>query len=345
MYPKPVATEADPSAPVEVQPRRGLALPGWLGGGSGRAMIPWIAVVVVVVVLLVLAFNTQGFMTVANGKAILLSASLVGVLAVGETVIMISGTLFTLSIAQLAAAGALIYLPALQWGLAAAIILSIIAVTAISMAQGVMIGRWGANPIITTIAVGSITEGADMTISGNRNIYPAGHNTSFQFTNDNLGGVSVSVWIFLGIAIIVGLIMARTRFGMQLYMMGDNRKAARAAGHPTARLVVGAFLIAGICAGVAGLMLAAISGQAEASLAGNNTYDAIAAALVGGTAVTGGRGSVARTVFGAVLIAAVTDLALERGYSEGAQLAVKGALVLLIVILVRIASGSGTRTA
>lgn len=345
MYPKPVATEADPSAPVAVRPRRGLGLPARLGGLRGRAMIPLIAVAVVVAILLALAFTTQGFMTVANGKAILLSASLVGVLAVGETVIMISGTLFTLSIAQLAACGALVYLPSLRWGLAVAIILSIVVVTAISMVQGVMIGRWGANPIITTIAVGSITEGADMTISGNRNIYPAAHNTSFQFITGSLGGIPVSVYIFLGIAIVVGLIMARTRFGMQLYMMGDNRKAARAAGHPTARLVVGAFVIAGICAGVAALMLAGISGQAQASLAGNNTYDAIAAALVGGTAVTGGRGSVARTVFGAILIAAVTNLALERGYSTGAQLAVKGALVLLTVILVRIASGSGTRTA
>jgi ribose/xylose/arabinose/galactoside ABC-type transport system permease subunit len=345
LHPRPAATEAGSPVTGPAEVRDESSPLARLKTMTGTRLIPPVAVTCFVIALVALAFSTVGFVTVANGKAILMSASLVGILAIGQTVIMISGSLFTLSIAQVAAASALLYLPALRYGLAAAIILAIALAVAVSIVQGVIIGRFGANPIIATIAVGSITEGADMTISGNQIVYAPSRNTSYQFITRNLIGIPVSVWIFILLALVVGLVMARTRFGMQLYMLGDNKKAARAAGHSTAKLVVGAFIVAGLCAGVAGLLLAGIAGEAQASLAGNNTFYAIAAALVGGTAVTGGKGSVARTVFGALLIAAVTDLALLRGYSEGAQLAVEGGLVFLTVVLVRIAGRSGTRTA
>jgi len=313
---------------------------------GGPAYLPGVlAVTVGLTILLVFGAITPGFLTVANGKAILLSASIVGVLAIGETFVMISGSLFSLSIAQIAAATAMIYLPALRYGIGAAILIALALAVALNAVQGSMIGWWRANPIIVTIAIGSLTEGGAMVISGNRNIYPPEGNTKFMFILKNVGGISVSTYLFLFVGLVAAIVMSRTRFGMQLYMMGDNRRAARAAGLPVANLTIGAFVAAGLCAGVAGLMLAAISGQAQSSLAGNSTYDAIAAALVGGSAVTGGRGSIGRTVLGAIVIAAVTDLALQRGYNEGAQLVVKGVLVFVAVLLVRFAGRSGTRTA
>lgn len=304
-----------------------------------------LAIVAGLSILIVFGALTPGYLTLNTGKAILLAASIVGVLAIGETVVMISGNLFTLSIAQIAAASAMIYLPSLRYGLPVAIIIALVLAVVITAAQGAIIGLWRANPIIVTIAIGSMTEGAAMTISGNRNIYPPAGNTAFTFILKNVAGVSLSTWVFLAVGVVVAVIMARTRFGMQLYMMGDSRKAARAAGLPIAKLTIGAFALAGVCTAIAGVMLAAISSQAQASLAGNNTYDAIAAALVGGTAVTGGRGAIWRTVLGAIVIAAVTDLALARGYSEGLQLLVKGILVTVAVLLVRIGDRRTIRTA
>ena len=90
--------------------------------------------------------------------------------------------------------------------------------------------------------------------------------------------------------------MRRTRFGRQIYMLGENRTAARAAALPITLLTAGAFGIASLYTAGSGILIGATSANASLLLTGSYTYDAIAAALVGGNAVTGGRGSVARAV-------------------------------------------------
>ena len=89
--------------------------------------------------------------------------------------------------------------------------------------------------------------------------------------------------------------MRRTRFGRQIYLLGENRVAARAAALPITLLTVGAFGIASLYTAGSGILIGATSANASLLLTGSYTYDAIAAALVGGNAVTGGRGSIART--------------------------------------------------
>jgi ribose/xylose/arabinose/galactoside ABC-type transport system permease subunit len=114
--------------------------------------------------------------------------------------------------------------------------------------------------------------------------------------------------------------MRRTRFGRQTYLLGENRVAARAAALPITLLTVGAFGIASLYTAGSGILIGATSANASLLLVGSYTYDAIAAALVGGNAVTGGRGSIARTAAGAIFIATISDMLLLRGYSTGAQI-------------------------
>lgn len=296
------------------------------------------AIGVGVLVLIVLGVTTSGFFTWSNGKAVLASAAVVGVLAIGETLIMISGNLFSLGIAASAAVAAMTFVYVLQYGLVVAMALAIIVAMAANAVQGVMIGRWRANPIIVTIAAGSLCEGIGSWLTGSHELVPPSGHTSYLNLAKPIAGIPVTVYVFVVLAIVVELMLRRTRFGVSLYLLGDNREAARAAALPVARLTTYVFVIAGVTAGIAGILLAAINRDASLSLEGTNTYDAIAAALVGGTAVAGGRGSVSRTVLGALVIAAVSDLAVLRGYSTGVQDLVKGILVVIAVVIVRLST-------
>jgi len=96
---------------------------------------------------------------------------------------------------------------------------------------------------------------------------------------------------------------------------------------------VGAFGIASLYTAGSGILIGASSANASLLLVGSYTYDAIAAALVGGNAVTGGRGSIARTALGAIFIATISDMLLLRGYSTGGQILVRGIIVVVVVVL------------
>jgi ribose/xylose/arabinose/galactoside ABC-type transport system permease subunit len=141
------------------------------------------------------------------------------------------------------------------------------------------------------------------------------------------------------VTIAAELVLRRTRFGRQVYLTGTSKPAAYAAALPVTTIVTGAFAAAGACAGIAGVLLGAFNENATLSIQGNFTYDAIAAALVGGTAISGGRGSAARTLFGAIVIASITSLLLLRGYSTGIQLLARGVIVLGVVVLLHFGNG------
>ena len=118
-------------------------------GIADIALAVWIAILAAVTIYG--AFTTTGFLTVSNGKAILTAASFVGIIAVGLTVIILSGNLFSLALGQTAAISAMVFLYSLRFGLAAAIIVTLLLGLAIGSVQGFAVGAWGANPIIITI--------------------------------------------------------------------------------------------------------------------------------------------------------------------------------------------------
>jgi ribose/xylose/arabinose/galactoside ABC-type transport system permease subunit len=297
--------------------------------------------VVALVVVVIGMITTQGFFSLSNLKAILASVGLVGIVAIGMTVIMISGAFVSLSLGTTAAVTAIFFVYALQFGIVPAIMMTIVLGVAVGAVQGLIIGGWEANPIIVTIAAGAVQSGITVAISHGRTISPA--NDAYQFLNATPLGLPVSLYVLVGLVAIVEFLMRRTRFGHHVYMTGDSRTAARAAGLPLARIGAGVFGLACGVTAIAGILLGAYNQSASLLLDKTLTYDAIAATLVGGAAVAGGRGAIWRTLLGAVAIATVTDLLLLRGYSSGVQVLVKGLVVLIVVVAVHLRSEE-TRT-
>jgi ribose/xylose/arabinose/galactoside ABC-type transport system permease subunit len=294
-----------------------------------------VALLITVIAVIVFLATTEKYFTTGNLKSILLSCSIVGIVALGQTVIMTGGSFVTLSIGATVAVCAMVFLWALQYGLILALVIAIALGIIVSVIQGWAIGAWGANPVIITIGATAVIQSVALIIGGGATVLQPTDSPSLSFLTKPIGGIAFSFYAFVVLVILLHLFLTRTRWGVLVYLVGENSFAARAAGLPVTMVVTITFLIAGVMAAVAGILLGAQQGTASLSVEGNLVFEAIAATLLGGTLVSGGIGSAPRTLFGALAISAITSGLLLRGYSVGVQDLVRGMILLVAVLFVQ----------
>jgi ribose/xylose/arabinose/galactoside ABC-type transport system permease subunit len=235
----------------------------------------------------------------------------------------------------------MVLLATLDHGLFVAALLALLCGAGLTAVQGLAVGYWEANPIVLTIAAGFAIGGGAVWFSGGTPVNAASDN--YDVLNATPLGLPLAVYVLLLLAVLAQWILRRTTAGRQMYLVGENRAAARAAGLPVGRVTVVAWAFFGLCLAISGVFLASFNTSATTSLGGTLTLDAIAAVLVGGTAIAGGKGSALRTLGGALLISVIADILLIRGYSTGIQILVKGVLVLAVVVLVHLRGPRGSR--
>lgn len=291
-------------------------------------------VVVAVLAVVVVGLATDRFVTVANAKAILTSASLVGIAALGLTLIMIGGAAVSLAVSQTVAASGMVFLAAQSLGLVPALVLAVAVGALVTAVQGALVGYAAANPVVLTIAASFAITGIATGVTDGTSVSPSG--TGYDHLNATPAGLPLSVYVLVALTVLVEWVLRRTGFGRRLYLVGENRPAAVTAALPVGRTTTVAWLGAGALFAVTAAFTAAFNTAANVNLGNTLTFDAIAAVLAGGTPISGGRGSALRTLAGAVLIAAVSDILLLRGYSTGVQVMVKGLIVLAVVVLVHL---------
>jgi ribose/xylose/arabinose/galactoside ABC-type transport system permease subunit len=324
-----VGAPAPPRAPTAEAARSRRV--GWETGVVGVALLAFLA----------LGAATENFYTVTNAKAILTSASVVGIAALAATVILVVGGMVSMATAAVASLGAILFVGTLDRGFGVSVVVTLAVVGILYAALGWLIGAWAVNPIIVTIAAASLVQGLILATTDGALVTTT--NDSLDLLNSRVLGVPVSVPTLVVLAVVLHLALTTTTWGRRIFLVGENREAARVAGLRLGRVVASAFLVAGMLTAVAGMFLGAVTTNASLEVGGNLTFDAVAAALVGGAAVAGGRGSALRTLAGAVVIAAVSDLLLLRGFGSGAQICIKGLIVLLAVLVVHLRSGDGRR--
>lgn len=289
-----------------------------------------------VVLLALAAATTDGFWTSTNLRSVLFSGALVGIIATGLTLITLSGSFVSLSLGITAAVSAIWFVSALDLGIGLAILTTLALGGGICAAQGVLVGFWGANPIIVTIGAGVVQSGMIQWLTGGASIVPPA-DSSYRFLTDLVLGVPVAFYVLVAVALIIEFMLRRTVLGRTMFLVGANQAAARAAAISIPIATVSAFAIAGACAACTGVLLGATNESADLNLEGNLTFDSIAAVLVAGTAITGGHGSAVRSAVGALGIAAITSVVLLRGYDPGVRVLVEGVIVLAVVIAAHLA--------
>jgi ribose/xylose/arabinose/galactoside ABC-type transport system permease subunit len=288
------------------------------------------ALVFLGVLITVFALTAQGFFTTANLQQILEQASIVGIIALGLNQVILAGEIDVsvgsgLAICAWAAGevavkhGGLLLPAVTAFGLGAVI----------GLINGLLVVGARIPSIIATLAMLYALEGAEEVFNA---IGVAGiPNSSRTFGAGTLLGLSTGVVTLLGAFLVVALLMRHTPWGRETPAVGGNRRAARQAGLPTGAICLATFVLTGLCVGLAALVYIGQVAAVQSNTGSDLVLPVIAAVVVGGTSITGGRGSTMSALVGAVLIGAMLNGMSLLGIVERWQDVFTGSVVLLAV--------------
>jgi len=298
------------------------------------------------VLVIVLSFLSDRFLTVENGWNVLRQISVNLCLSIGLTLVILSGGIDLSVGAVLALAGAVsaallkngFDVPALgihlDFTTSGALLAAITVGVAAGFTNGLVVTRLLLPPFVATLAMMSIARGFTMLWTGGLPVtgLPAG----FGFIGTGAwAGVPMPVWIVLALAAVTLLVAHRTPFGRHLYAVGGSERAARLSGLRVDRIKVAVYVAGGALSGIAGVLVTARLDSAQPNAGIGYELDAIAAVVIGGTSLSGGRGSIVGTVLGCLLIGVLNNGLTLLDVSPFWQQVIKGLVTLIAVALDR----------
>jgi erythritol transport system permease protein len=221
----------------------------------------------------------------------------------------------------------------------AVIVLCVAVGMLVGLVNGILITRFRVAPFIATLGMLYVARGLALLISNgatypNLGGSPELGNTGFDFLGSGKPlGLPTSIWLMALLAAAVALVLIKSPFGRWLYATGGNERAADLSGVPVRRVKTIVYVVSGACAAIAGLIIA--SELTSAAPQAGETYElnAIAAVVIGGAALSGGRGTVRGTLVGAFVIGFLADGLVILGVSTFWQILIKGAVIVLAVML------------
>lgn len=290
------------------------------------------------------------FLTSRNLTNVMRQSIVLGIVAVGQTlVVLIRGIDISVAATIAMANTTLMGIVAGEsQRLPAGIAIALAAGLVVGLTNGIATVAAKVPPFIVTLGTASIVTGitflyTDQTSFGK----PAPEMNELGFAA--IGPFPVLFFAYLGIAVIALVVQNRTIFGRHLFAIGGSESIARLSGVPTRRVQLTAYAACGLLAAMAGVAMSMRMGAGEPLSGVGFDWDSVAAVVVGGTALTGGQGGVAGTVLGVAVISILNNVMNLMAISSFAQIVVKGAIVVLAVLLsavsVRWAAASDRRTA
>jgi ribose/xylose/arabinose/galactoside ABC-type transport system permease subunit len=325
-----------PKAGVDLalRPSAGLARP-W----HDRARLFSAAQSIGIVVLGAVILTTPGFLSGPSMLSLLTTVSFIGCVAIGMTLITISGNIMSFALGATVGATAMVFVLAVNhFGFGFGLLTGLAFGAVLTGLQGFLIGWVRANPIIVSIAALALIYGGAQAFAKGGTIY-ADPGSVPAFVKGKIAVIPIEFILFVVSTLVAQFILSATRFGRNLFMVGSSLRAGEAIGVRTWRTITGAYLWAGLFTSLSGIMLAIRYDSANMDYGVGYDYDAIAAVLVGGTAIGGGHGSALRTLAGAMVIASVQVMLLLKGLRQEWQYLAAGLIVLAVIILQ--ARGSG----
>ena len=308
----------------------------------------FIALIAVVVFFSLMAPN---FVTVANVVIVSKHVAINAFLAIGMTFVILTGGI-DLSVGAIVGlvgmvAGALVLygVPLEMLGVVIypnvweVIGIALLVGTFVGFVNGLLITRMQVAPFIATLGMLYVARGTALLMSGGSTFpnligKPEFGNQGFPVLGaGTILGIPLSIWLLLVVAGIAAYVALKTPFGRQIYAVGGNERAATLSGVNVNRVKLTVYMISGFCAAIAGLVVA--SQLVASHPASGETFEmnAIAAAVLGGTSLSGGRGTIGGTIVGAFVIGVLSDGLVMMGVSEFWQMVIKGVVIVGAVIL------------
>ncbi len=301
-----------------------------------QSVLRWVSERGIFVFTLVLftigAFFIDGFFSTVNFLSILDRAGPVGIVALGMTFVVISGNYLDLSVvAQVATFGVVLLAVSNSNPLWMAILAMLGVALVYALVNGVAVGYFKANAVIVTLSTTFIGLGLLRWLSNGQIFFGPEDGPVRAFGQAHVLGVPLTALLLVAMALILSFLLSRTTFGFEIRAFGTNEEATRLSGVNTGRLIIGAFLVTSLAAAVAGFALAAFSNTAVSSMSNGFEFEALAAIIIGGTSVFGGKGSVMRTLLGVIFVSMLTNIMILVGLDFGWQQLAIGVLIVVAV--------------
>jgi ribose transport system permease protein len=296
--------------------------------------------------VLALSLTTDKFCTVDNGLNVLRQICANLCLSIGMTIIILSGGIdlsvgSVLALSGAVAAGLLkngIALPGsdlfIEFTTSGAIVAGILVGMVLGWFNGFVITRFKLPPFVATLGMLSIARGLTLLWTGGFPITRLGDQFGF-IGSGHLFAVPMPVWISAALIAVFMLIMKRTRFGRHVYAVGGNERAATLSGLNVNRIKLLVYTLGGALSGVAGLLVTARLDSATPTAGLSYELDSIAAVVIGGTSLNGGRGSIMGTVLGCLIIGVLNNGLVLMEVSPFWQQVIKGLVILVAVAVDR----------
>ncbi|BAI75015.1 ribose transport system permease protein (plasmid) [Azospirillum sp. B510] len=289
-----------------------------------------------VVLMAVVAILSPSFMTIDNLLNILRQTSINAVIAVGMTYVILSGGIDLSVGSVLAFCGAVCaWLVAGDMSIWLAIPLTLLLGAGLGAVNGIVVGTGGVQPFVATLVAMTMLRGATLVFTDGRPITTgtgAAADAFWSVGGGYLLGIPVPVVVAAVVFAVCGLVLTRTRFGRYTYAVGGNEVVARLSGIRVNVEKTTIYALSGLLAALAGVILTARLESAQPTAGAGYELDAIAAVVVGGTSLSGGKGTLFGTLVGALIIGVLNNALNLMDVSSYYQMIAKGAVILLAVL-------------
>jgi len=285
--------------------------------------------------LLGFAAFSDSFSDTENLMQVVRQSAIIGVMAIGVTVVVISGNLDLSVGSMLSFATVMVVDLHDKIGPVPAIAVMLVAVLLIGCINGFLVGVLKLNSLIVTLGMLSAIQGLTLIYSGGQNVDIADQEATW-FSLIGRGtflGVALPIWIFGTLAIFMHVVMSSTAFGRRVYAVGGNPTASVFSGIRRTHVVFAAYMISALCVGIAALILGSRVGGSQNNVGQGYELQVLAGVILGGTSLLGGSGTVLKTVIGVLILGFIQNGLLLLGFAYYVQWLVTWVVIILAVWL------------
>ncbi|MFD6801784.1 ABC transporter permease [Streptomyces cyaneofuscatus] len=321
------------NAPSRTEPRPERSTGSWVGELVQRQGV----LAVLLTVILIASFVYPTFASVDNARGVTVQASFLAIVALGMTLVIITGGI-DLSVGSVFALGGVLAAWASQWGFLAALLVPLVVCGAIGLVNGLLIARANMAPFIVTLASLLAARGILLAFTDEgATTYLVPKDSAFaELGQGSVWGFGYPILIALVLFGAGGLLLQRTSFGQTLFAVGGSSDAATLMGLPVARTKILVYTLSGLLAGLAGALNAARLSSGVTIVGVGMELDAISAVVIGGTLLIGGAGSISGTLWGVLLLAVIQNLINQIGsLNSSYQSVVSGGFLIVVVVAQR----------
>lgn len=289
---------------------------------------------VLLATVIVISIASPVFLTPVNILSILRQRSIWGIMAIGMTFALIGGS-FDLSVGTTMGLAGVIVIksnPADAGSAALAVIAALTAGLIVGVVNGILVGKFQTNSVVTTIGTLFTVWGVTLIYTKAQHVWaPDMFPPLKALGSGSIGPIPLPIFVFAFIAVVGHLVFSRTSFGRYLYATGGNSAAARLSGINTERVRLISYILSGLGAAIAGIVMAARVQDVDPSFGYGAEFEALTAVILGGTSLFGGRGSASGTVAGVLLLGVLANAMTLLGISIYFQLMIKGIILIVAV--------------